>query len=149
MSTWKKLIVILPFLWLPHGFSVPVCSRTGRTHLGSSRLIHVHVKNRRCIMRVHSCPLITEDADSSQSDVCVMICNLWFSAPAKGYLITKNSSRSGAERKKTKKTAAEADGLQLFAHLQILWDAVTRIAGYLVSSQIHRQIHCRYPWLQR
>lgn len=76
MSTWKKLIVILPFLWLSHGFSVPVCSRTGRTHLGSSRLIHVHVKNRRCIMRVHSCPLITEDADSSQSDVCVMICNL-------------------------------------------------------------------------
>lgn len=53
------------------------------------------------------------------------------------------------KRRREKKTAAEADGLQLFAHLQILWDAVTRIAGYLVSSQIHRQIHCRYPWLQR
>jgi len=26
------------------------------THLGSSRLIHVHVKNRRCIMRVESRP---------------------------------------------------------------------------------------------
>jgi len=62
-----------------------------------------------------------------------MICNLWFSAPAKGYLITKNSSSSRSRKTKKNRKPKRNSRSRLTAIVCPDTDIDTRILRYSES----------------
>lgn len=102
MSTWKKLIVILPFLWLPLR-GIPLSSPSSASLSTSSHLICCLASEQGQVFPTNSCTcqILVPLCRQCVLQLPVMICNLWISKSEReretvGHLIVPKSKRDSA-----------------------------------------------------